>query len=78
MENIPFRIGHGYDVHRLVEGRKLIMGGVEIPYEKDCWGIPTQMYCSMRFRTHCWVRWRWETSASTFRTQTLPMPEQTA
>lgn len=26
------RIGHGYDVHRLVEGRKLIMGGVEIPY----------------------------------------------
>ena len=28
------RIGHGYDVHRLVEGRKLIMGGVDIPYEK--------------------------------------------
>lgn len=27
------RIGHGYDVHRLVEGRKLILGGVEIPYE---------------------------------------------
>ena len=28
------RIGHGYDVHRLVEGRKLILGGVEVPYEK--------------------------------------------
>ena len=28
------RIGHGYDVHRLTEGRKLILGGVEIPYEK--------------------------------------------
>lgn len=28
------RIGHGYDVHRLVEGRKLVLGGVEIPYEK--------------------------------------------
>lgn len=28
-----FRIGHGYDVHRLREGRKLIIGGVEIPYE---------------------------------------------
>lgn len=27
------RIGHGYDVHRLTEGRKLILGGVEIPYE---------------------------------------------
>lgn len=28
------RIGHGYDVHRLTENRKLILGGVEIPYEK--------------------------------------------
>ena len=28
------RIGHGYDVHRLAEGRKLILGGVEIPFEK--------------------------------------------
>ena len=28
------RIGHEYDVHRLVEGRKLILGGVEIPFEK--------------------------------------------
>ncbi|EYE87585.1 2-C-methyl-D-erythritol 2,4-cyclodiphosphate synthase [Fervidicella metallireducens AeB] len=32
------RIGHGYDVHRLVEGRKLIVGGVEIPYEKGLLG----------------------------------------
>ena len=30
----PFRIGHGYDVHRLVENRALIIGGVTIPYEK--------------------------------------------
>ena len=29
-----FRIGHGYDVHRLVEGRKLILGGVDIPHER--------------------------------------------
>ncbi len=28
------RIGHGYDVHRLTDGRRLILGGVEIPYEK--------------------------------------------
>ncbi|MDP4153621.1 MAG: 2-C-methyl-D-erythritol 2,4-cyclodiphosphate synthase [Bacillota bacterium] len=28
-----FRIGHGYDVHRLVESRKLILGGVQIPFE---------------------------------------------
>lgn len=32
------RIGHGYDVHQLVEGRKLILGGVEIPYEKGLLG----------------------------------------
>ena len=38
MERLPFRIGHGYDVHRLVENRKLILGGVEIPYEKGLLG----------------------------------------
>ena len=32
------RIGHGYDVHRLVEGRALILGGVHIPYEKGLLG----------------------------------------
>ena len=32
------RIGHGYDVHRLVEGRKLILGGVLIPWEKGLLG----------------------------------------
>ena len=33
-----FRIGNGYDVHRLVEGRKLILGGVEIPHTKGVLG----------------------------------------
>ena len=32
------RIGHGYDVHRLTEGRALILGGVEIPFEKGLLG----------------------------------------
>lgn len=32
------RIGHGYDVHRLVEGRKLILGGVDVPYTKGLLG----------------------------------------
>ncbi len=32
------RIGHGYDVHRLVPGRRLILGGVEIPWEKGLLG----------------------------------------
>ncbi len=33
-----FRIGEGYDVHRLVENRRLILGGVDIPYEKGLLG----------------------------------------
>ena len=32
------RIGHGYDVHRLVEGRRLILGGVDVPFEKGLLG----------------------------------------
>ena len=35
---MDFRIGHGYDVHRLIEGRRLILGGVEIPYSKGLLG----------------------------------------
>lgn len=42
-ENQPFmnslvRIGTGYDIHRLTEGRKLVLGGVEIPFEKGLLG----------------------------------------
>lgn len=32
------RIGHGYDVHRLCDNRRLVLGGVEIPYEKGLLG----------------------------------------
>ncbi|MCU0373612.1 MAG: 2-C-methyl-D-erythritol 2,4-cyclodiphosphate synthase [Ignavibacteria bacterium] len=38
MDNINFRVGYGYDVHRFSEGRKLMLGGVEIPYEKGLLG----------------------------------------
>jgi 2-C-methyl-D-erythritol 2,4-cyclodiphosphate synthase len=38
MSQLPFRIGQGYDSHRLVEGRKLILGGVEIPHERGLLG----------------------------------------
>ncbi len=34
----PFKIGHGYDVHRLVEGRPLILGGVNIPFDRGLLG----------------------------------------
>ena len=33
-----FRVGHGYDVHRFADGRKLILGGVTVPYEKGLLG----------------------------------------
>jgi 2-C-methyl-D-erythritol 2,4-cyclodiphosphate synthase len=32
--NIPFRVGHGFDVHALVLGRPCIIGGVHVPYER--------------------------------------------
>jgi 2-C-methyl-D-erythritol 2,4-cyclodiphosphate synthase len=35
---VPFRVGQGFDVHRLVEGRRCILGGVEIPHEKGLLG----------------------------------------
>ena len=33
-----FRVGHGYDVHKLVEGRRLILGGVDVPFERGLLG----------------------------------------
>ncbi len=36
--NIPFRVGQGYDVHALTPGRKLVLGGVEIPHSQGLLG----------------------------------------
>jgi len=41
---INFRIGHGYDAHRLTEGRKLIMGGCIFPGTRACWVIQMPMW----------------------------------
>lgn len=38
MANQKYRVGIGYDIHKLVEGRELIIGGVKIPYEKGLLG----------------------------------------
>ena len=38
MNNFPVRVGQGFDVHRLVEGRKLLLAGVDIPFEKGLLG----------------------------------------
>jgi len=57
------RVGMGYDVHRLVEDRKLIIGGVEIPYEKGLLG-----HSDADVLLHCSVRRRLEILESIFRT----------
>jgi len=53
------RIGQGYDVHRLVEGRKLILGGVEIPHKKDLTAIAMQMCWFMRSWMLCLAQLHW-------------------
>ena len=62
------RIGMGYDVHKLVEGRKLILGGVEIPYEKGLLGH-SDGGCAATCDHGCsaWGRQLWEISGSIFR-----------
>ena len=64
------RIGHGYDVHKLVEGRPLILGGVTIPFEKGLLGgTAMRMCCFTPSLTPCWARRRWVTLATCFRIQ---------
>lgn len=53
------RIGHGYDVHRLVEGRRLILGGVEIPYEKGLLGHSDADVLAHAVADACWGRPLW-------------------
>lgn len=61
-----FRIGQGFDVHQLVEGRPLIIGGIEIPYEKGCSAILMQTYCCIPSLTPASGLLEKATSASIF------------
>ena len=63
------RVGLGYDVHKLTEGRDLILGGVKIPYEKGLLGHSDAECCSMRSWTRFWERQHLEISESIFRIQ---------
>ncbi len=48
-----FRIGEGWGTHALVEGRKLIIGGVEIPTTRGCWATPdTDVLLHAHHRRH--------------------------
>ena len=69
------RIGHGYDVHRLVEGRRLILGGVEVPHTLGLLG-----HSDADVLTHAVMDalLGWGTSGGTSRTQTRPTPGRTA
>ena len=58
------RVGMGYDVHKLTEDRKLILGGVEIPYEKGLLGHSDADVLLMRSWMHCWEQRHWEISES--------------
>ena len=72
------RIGSGYDVHKLAEGRDCIIGGVKIPYEKVYWDIPMRMYCCMPLRMRFWGRLPWAISAGIFLITTHSIKAQTA
>lgn len=58
------RIGHGYDVHRLVEGRRCIIGGVDIPYERGLLGHSDADVLAHALATPFWAPAAGETSAS--------------
>lgn len=68
------RIGHGYDVHRLTEGRKLILGGVEIPYEKGLLGHSDADVLVHAVMDALAGLPGWGTSASCSRIRTRPTP----
>ena len=54
------RIGHGYDVHKLVEGRPLVLGGVTVPFEMGLLGHSDADVLLTRYATHFWARRLWE------------------
>lgn len=51
---MKIRVGFGFDVHQLVEGRELWLGGILLEHTKDCWGIRMLMYYCMLFAMLCW------------------------
>ena len=61
------RIGQGYDVHKLVEGRDLILGGVTVPYEKGLLGHSDADVLVHAVMDALLGQPRWEISASIFR-----------
>jgi len=70
-ENTTMRIGQGYDVHRLTEGRDLILGGVKIPYEKGLLGhsdADVLVHAVMDAPAGCGCTWRYRPAFSGYGT----------
>ena len=72
------RIGHGYDVHRLVEERRLILGGVEVPHVLGLLGHSDADVLTHAVMDACWGRPGWGILGAISRIQIRPMLEQTA
>ncbi len=70
MEN-HMRIGHGYDVHKLVEGRKLFLGGVEIEHPLGLLGHSDADVCLHAIMDAILELLRWVISAGIFQTRVL-------
>ena len=71
------RIGHGYDVHKLVTGRKLILGGVTIPHETGLLGHSDADVLAHAV-SHCWGLRRWVTLVDFSLTMTPNIKMRTA
>lgn len=72
---MKIRVGFGFDVHQLVAGRELWLGGIRLGHERDCWGIRMRMCSFILSVTHCWVRRICATSAIIF--PILPVSSRT-
>lgn len=78
MSNCKIRVGQGYDVHRLVEGRPLILGGVQIPHSLGLDGHSDADVLLHAVTDACSGLLPWATSAGTFRTPTRLIRAPTA
>ncbi|GLT46338.1 hypothetical protein SLA2020_200990 [Shorea laevis] len=56
-KTLPFRVGHGFDLHRLEPGYPLIIGGIDIPHDRGCEAHSDGMCCFTVLLMHYWALW---------------------
>ena len=66
---LPFRVGYGFDLHRLVEGKKLIICGIDVPHVRGCDAHSdggADLHCTNQHAKGCWkIAWNCRESKST-------------